>query len=167
LHTLEDSQKRQIAEGIAQLVGGESSKADIFALIKELSKKMIVILRDMQTEIGLQMIKPVENPCLRHFEVVSLNEFTRKIEKEQETFKRVIDLFKGIDFSDIKDDITNITDERYRSVIQMYVTIVLILQYFKGRKLTKEYVQHFYIKKAISPTCYRPVNALMSSGPVC
>lgn len=144
------------------MVKGKDDMQQMKALMNELSRKVIVILRDMQCEIGQSMIKPVDNPRLRHFELISLGEFEEIHNNRQ--FIRVIDLFYGIDFTSItQDDMMNY-DERYNSIINIYITISILLQYFKENTSTREYVGSFDFVKAMAPIGYQEVNGLLKQA---
>ena len=99
---LNDEKQKDLMSQIAKIVNGEADFQQLKTLMNELSRKVIVVLRDMQCEIGQRMIKPVNNPKLRHFELISLSDFERIMYEPQ--FQRVIDLFEGIDFTSLSQD---------------------------------------------------------------
>jgi len=156
---LNELEQKSLLSEIATLTQGSISNANIVDILNTLSRRMVVILRDMQSIIGHRMIKPVVNPHLRHFEVINLEEF-ETIYHDQ-AFVRVKELFQGIDFSTYGNDATSISDERYKTIVYIYIKVVHLLQYLKDTRFTGKYVSDFDKNKYLSPTCYPNVNKLI------
>ena len=115
-------------------------------------------------KLGVILSKKNENSEIRHYEVKSLSEFRSLLDIapncSDNIYKQVCLLFKEIDFTTYGSISSSLFDERYNSIIRIYLSTRQILVFFKNTDITEKYLANFDTSESKLQTDNDEVNKL-------